>query len=193
MERPDRFTQAALGWVPWLAPLPEDEFTQRHWDGIVQRERAKMPYFALLARDPEILLARTLSDFDIFTNTAGGAPRAERELAAAATSRLNGCVFCASVHARLASQHSGREAEVQRLLDEGPGVRLDPRWDAVIAAATALTATPAHLGRDEILALRERGLDDVEIADVLSGAAFFNWANRLMLSLGEPQVPARRR
>jgi alkylhydroperoxidase family enzyme len=29
-------------------------------------------------------------------------------------------------------------------------------------------------------------LDELEIADVIHGAAFFNWANRLMLSLGEP-------
>jgi alkylhydroperoxidase family enzyme len=30
------------------------------------------------------------------------------------------------------------------------------------------------------------GLDDAEIVDVINSAAFFNWANRLMLSLGEP-------
>jgi alkylhydroperoxidase family enzyme len=34
--------------------------------------------------------------------------------------------------------------------------------------------------------LRSAGLDDGEIVDVINGAAFFNWANRLMLSLGEP-------
>ena len=34
------------------------------------------------------------------------------------------------------------------------------------------------------------GLDDLAIADVIQGAAFFNWANRLMLSLGEPALPA---
>jgi alkylhydroperoxidase family enzyme len=34
--------------------------------------------------------------------------------------------------------------------------------------------------------LRAAGLDDAEIVDVINGAAFFNWANRLMLSLGEP-------
>jgi alkylhydroperoxidase family enzyme len=38
--------------------------------------------------------------------------------------------------------------------------------------------------------LREEGLDDLEIADVIHGAAFFNWANRLMLSLGEPTPAA---
>ena len=39
--------------------------------------------------------------------------------------------------------------------------------------------------------LRAAGLDDVEIADVIHGAAFFNWANRLMLSLGRPVAPAQ--
>jgi len=38
--------------------------------------------------------------------------------------------------------------------------------------------------------LRRAGLDDVAIADVIHAAAFFNWANRLMLSLGEPVLPA---
>ena len=27
LDRPDRFTQDNLGWVPWLEPLPEDELT----------------------------------------------------------------------------------------------------------------------------------------------------------------------
>jgi len=29
-------------------------------------------------------------------------------------------------------------------------------------------------------------LDDLAIADVIHAASFFNWANRLMLSLGVP-------
>ena len=33
-------------------------------------------------------------------------------------------------------------------------------------------------------------LDDLAIADVIHAAAFFNWANRLMLSLGEPAAAA---
>jgi alkylhydroperoxidase family enzyme len=40
-------------------------------------------------------------------------------------------------------------------------------------------------------ALRAAGLDDGSILDVINGAAFFNWANRLMLSLGEPELPER--
>ena len=190
LARPDRFTQDQLGWVPWLPPLPVDEFTDRHWAGVVDRRRAESPYFALLARDPEVLEARTHTDNDIFYNTKGGLPRAERELSAAATSRHNGCVFCASVHARFASHHSKRQGDVQRLLDEGTGITIDPRWDAIIAASVHLTDTPVAFGPADVAALRAAGLSSLEIADAIHGAAFFNWANRLMLSLGEPEVPA---
>jgi alkylhydroperoxidase family enzyme len=36
--------------------------------------------------------------------------------------------------------------------------------------------------------LRASGLDEVAILDVINSGAFFNWANRLMLSLGEPTL-----
>jgi alkylhydroperoxidase domain protein len=185
-EEPRAFTQAELDWLPWLEPLGEGQLTDRHWAGLVDRSRAKSPYFMLLAHDPDILGARTRTDKDIFYNTRDGLPRAERELSAAATSRLNGCIYCASVHARFATQFSRRGEDVQRLLDEGVGTRIDPRWDALVAASVALAETPSAFGAAEIARLREAGLDDLEIADAIHGAAFFNWANRLMLSLGEP-------
>src|ERR1700675_792446 len=138
-DQPVTFTQQELSWLPWLDPLPEAELTERHWAGLVERSRAKSDYFRLLVRDPQILEARTKTDKDIFYNIADGLPRAERELAAAATSRYNGCIYCASVHWRFATTYSKRGEDVQRLLDDGVGVRIDPRWDAVIAASAALT------------------------------------------------------
>ncbi|HJS34849.1 MAG TPA: alkylhydroperoxidase domain protein [Pseudoxanthomonas sp.] len=184
---PNAFTQAQLDWLPWLEPLPESQLTERHLAGLVDASRAKSPYFMLLARDPDILGARTRTDKDIFYNPESGLPRAERELAATATSRFNGCIYCASVHARFASHFSPRSADVQTLLDEGVGAVLDPRWDAIVAASVALASTPIAFGTQHIEALRAVGLDDLAISDVIHGAAFFNWANRLMLSLGEPR------
>ncbi len=143
----------------------------------------------LLVRDPDILQARTRTDKDIFYNPEAGLPRAERELAAAAASRFNVCIYCASVHARFASHFSHRGVDVQRLLDEGVGADLEARWNAIVAAAVALSATPPAFGPEQVRALRAQGLDDAAIVDVINGAAFFNWANRLMLSLGEPELP----
>lgn len=183
---PITFTQAEIGWTPWLQPVAEDDLTDRHLRGLVEAARAKSPYFRLLVRDPEVLEARTKTDKDIFYNTSTGLPRAERELAATAASRSNGCIFCASVHARFASHHSKRGDDVQKLLDEGVGADLGERWNAIVAASVALTATPPAFGNEHVARLAAAGLDEMEIADVIHGAAFFNWANRLMLSLGEP-------
>ena len=186
------FTQAELGWLPWLEPFPEAELTERHFAGLVDKARAKSDYFRLLVRDPEVLEARTKTDKDIFYNTTDGLPRAERELAAAATSRYNGCIYCASVHSRFATTYSKRRDDVQRLLDEGVGADLGARWNAVVKASVALASTPVAFGEEHIAELRRVGLDDAEIVDVINSAAFFNWANRLMLSLGEPtKAPAK--
>ncbi len=180
------FTRDMLDWLPWIEPMAEQDMTERHLASLVDASRVKSPYFRLLARDPDVLEARTRTDKDIFYNPEAGLPRAERELAAAATSRLNGCIYCASVHARFAATYSKRVDDVQRLLDEGVGAKLDERWEAIVAASVALTALPITFGKTHIERLRAVGLDDAAIADLIGAASFFNWANRLMLSLGEP-------
>lgn len=182
----DRFTRDNLDWVPWLEPSPREELTERQIEALVQPSRAASPYFRLLADDPDILEARTRADLDIF-HADGGLPRAERELAATAASRVNGCVFCASVHSRFAAHYSKRPDDVDRLLAAGVGADLgDERWNAVVSAAAALTETPVGFGADEVRRLRDAGLDTAEIVDLIHAAGFFNWANRLMLTLGEP-------
>lgn len=188
-DHPHAFTRGEVGWLPWLEPLAEAELTERHYDGLVDRGRASSDYFRLLARDPEVLRARTLVDKDIFYNVADGLPRAERELSATAASRVNGCVFCASVHSRFAAHYAKAPDAVDRLLADGVSAELGERWDAIVAASAALTATPLAFDATHVARLRSAGLSDAEISDVIHGAAFFNWANRLMLSLGRPVEP----
>jgi alkylhydroperoxidase domain protein len=182
------FTQDEIEWVPWLEPLTPSELTPAHWAGLVDEARSKSDYFMLLVRDPGVLEARTLTDKDIFYNPDGGLARAERELAALAVSRFNGCIFCASVHARFASTYSKRRDEIQRLLGEGVGADIGERWNAIVAASVALTTTPSAFSSEHVRQLRDARLDDLAIADMIQSAAFFNWANRLMLSLGEPDA-----
>ena len=188
IKRPNVFTRDNLDWVPWIEPVAEESLSERQRDSLVEAARAKSDYFRLLARDPDILEARTRTDKDIFYNTVDGLPRAERELAAAATSRFNGCIYCASVHARHAAVYSKKPADVDELLDKGISADLGERWNAIVKAATTLSQTPPVFGKTEIEALRAAGLDDDEIFDVIHAVSFFNWANRLMLSLGEPKI-----
>lgn len=94
--------------------------------------------------------------------------------------------YCASVHTARAPRESDRKEDVQRLLDEGVDADLGQPWSAIAQASAALTITPSAFDAAQVHQLREAGLDDADIIDVINGAAFFNWANRLMLSLGEP-------
>ena len=198
--RPERFTREGLGWEPWLEPPAAEDLTPEQVAALVEPGRTASPYFRLLALDPEILESRTRADLDMVLTGAPrpgqegeGLPRPERELSSTVASRVNGCVFCASVHARLAAQLGKRPEEVDLLLREGVGAadQLEPRWAAIVHAAAALTATPPTFDAGNVAELREVGLSTEAILDALGSAAFFAWANRLMLSLGEPVVPER--
>jgi alkylhydroperoxidase domain protein len=188
LNRPTAFTVKQLEWSSWLEPLDLADADPKQ-AAALEGTRGNSPYFRLLARDVDVLTERTATDRGIFY-TPGGAPRADRELSAAATSRLNGCIYCASVHARLAAQLGKRPEDIDRLLLKGvtPGTELglDDRWQAVVDLAVALAPTPPVANESHIARLRALGLSDLEILDVAQAGAFFAWANRLMLTLGEP-------
>lgn len=187
-QRPKGFTQEHLDWVPWVEPIRREDADERQAP-LLAGDRGIGPYFRVLARNAEVLEHRSGNDKEIFYGR-DGVGRAERELAATVTSRHNGCEYCASVHSRFTTALSKRGADVQRLLDEGNGVRLDERWDAIIDFVDALAANPPRAEQGHLARLRELGFTDTEIHDLVLSTASFSWANRLMLTLGEPEVPA---
>lgn len=186
---PVHFTRDELHWEPWLDAKPLAEFTPDEQALLTKFGHSDSPYFRLLARNQPVLEQRTLTDKGIFY-TPGGLPRAERELAAAVASKINGCIYCASVHARKAAQQAKDETAVETLLAVTPGEKLSdgqtPRWQAQIDFAAAISVTPPALATRHLTAIEQQGLDKLAQLDLLQSAAFFAWANRLMLTLGEP-------
>jgi uncharacterized peroxidase-related enzyme len=75
-------------------------------------------------------------------------------------------------------------------LDDGVNADFGERWNAIVAASVALSTTPITFGSQHVERPRRAGLDDPTIADVIHAAARINWANRLMLPLGEPAAAA---
>lgn len=183
------FTQEELGWEPWLPPREVSSLSPQEHQVLEGFGHLGSDYFRLLAHNLPVLEQRTLTDKGIFF-TPDGLHRADRELAAAVTSKVNGCIFCASVHARKASQLSKRFDEVEQLLATPPGSDLsagfEPRWQAIIDFAARLAATPARPAGKSLARLHELGLDTLALLDLVQSVAFFSWANRLMLTLGEP-------
>jgi uncharacterized peroxidase-related enzyme len=62
--------------------------------------------------------------------------------------------------------------------------QLSPRDAAIYHVARRLSATPSQATTEDMVALREAGLDDVEIIDLIHAISIFGWANRLMHVLG---------
>ncbi|GAA2253820.1 alkyl hydroperoxide reductase AhpD [Streptomyces ruber] len=182
------FTLDVLTWHPFVRPIPKDELSEEHRRAL-RGKKADTPYFRTLGHDLAVLAERTAIDLAAFTSE-GGLPRAERELAATAVSMHNGCVYCASVHARLAARNGLGEGPVRRLLAHGSRAVTGRRPNLVARFAAGLAPVPATATGGDVTDLRAAGLTDLELVDLVHCAAFFAWANRLMLSLGSHREPA---
>lgn len=192
MTTPERlpFTFDVVFWKPWVETVDElgaDPEQTALLAEVVSSPRGRN-YYALLAHDAPALRERT-SLFNTIMHDELGVPRADRELAAVAASRVNGCIYCASVHARRFAQFTKERATVQRLLDEGVETPLEARNRAIVDFAAALTRDPAALSAADLAPLRAVGLSDAEILDIVNATAMFAWANRLLQTLGESVMP----
>lgn len=184
------FTLDTLDWEPWIATVDPEAATPEQRDALrITPSNTKLSAYVLaLAHDPEALRERSPL-FNAVMYAPRGLPRAERELATLAESVLNGCIYCASVHARRFAELTREPEIVHRFYDEGLDAPLDPRRRAIVDFAVALSHTPSEAGPRHLDALRAAGLADLEIFDLVASVAMFAWANRLMLTLGEPVRP----
>jgi uncharacterized peroxidase-related enzyme len=183
--RRNGFTSETLDWKSWLPVLDPATATPEQQKVLeISHPKAKtMDFYLLLGRQPAVLLERSQA-FNAIMYAPGGLSRAEREVAATAVSRSNGCVYCASVHAQRFEQLAKRNDVMAQLFDDPDTAGTNARERAIIQASLVLTRAPGAFAARDVLALREAGLSDLEILDMLHSAALFGWANRLMLNLG---------
>jgi uncharacterized peroxidase-related enzyme len=184
------FTIQPLDWAAWL---PTVDLAQADADQLAVLDEShasarSSPYYLTLVHEPAVLRQRSRL-FNAIMYGPGGLPRAERELTTLGVSLVNGCPYCASVHARLFAQLSKEPQVPQALFDEGVNAALSPRRRALVDLAVVLSANPPALSAGHVELLRRHRLDDAQILDAIHAAAIFAWANRLMQTLGEPVVP----
>ncbi|WP_312866183.1 CMD domain-containing protein [Streptomyces boluensis] len=179
------FTLGTLDWDAWVETLRLEDGTPEQLAVLEESlPTAKTSaYYLALVHDVEALRERSRL-YNAIMYAPRGLDRRDREIAALAVSRVNGCVYCASVHARRFAQLNKDAGPAEAIL--GGDLRGDtPRRQAIVDFAVALTA---RTGRPlPVRELREvAGLDDTEILDLIHVVAVFAWANRLMLTLGAP-------
>jgi len=182
-----KFTLTVPGWRPRVTPVRLDEASAEQLDALqVTPSNTKVSdYVLVLAHDPETLAVRSPL-FNAIMYDQGGLGRAEREVGAIGTSIVNRCVYCAAVHAERHAQIAKDGTLVNAIFAAGEAARLEPRQQAIFDFAIRLAKVPSEVGPEDMAALREAGLDEAEILDLILSASLFSWANRLMHILGDP-------
>lgn len=181
------FTTEPLDWHPYVTPVELAAASPRQLDALKMTPSNKgvSPYVLVLAHEPEMLAERTPLFNDIMYSE-GGLSRAGRELGALGASVVNRCVFCAAVHAARYIQLDKKPEVVAEIYARETKADLPDHEQALFDFAVDLTSNPGDVGGYHLYHLREKGLSDLEILDLIHSVAIFGWANRLMHTLGEP-------
>lgn len=110
---------------------------------------------------------------------------AEKEMIAVVVSAANGCVYCQTHHGAALNAYWKDEQRVMQLRTDYQQAKLTPKEITMCDYAVILTKNPAaNENEDHTQQLRVKGLDDAAILDVVLVTSYFNFVNRMVLSLG---------
>ena len=108
-----------------------------------------------------------------------GLTKLEREMIAVAVSAVNDCHYCLRSHGA-ALRVRGENADLDRRISQDYRTAgLEPRQRAMLDFAVKLTSHPADIVEADRQSLRDAGLTDRDIWDVIAVASFFNMSNRM--------------
>ncbi|WP_413529799.1 CMD domain-containing protein [Rahnella inusitata] len=188
----------SLAMLQWSSRLPEvaPESASQHQQDVldlIAPDARSSSFYTLLVHN-----ADALSEFSaVFNNVmqAGERPKAAwRELAAVATSELNGCLYCAGIHGRLYLEAEGRAELIEQLfeatyrddvVDAVSQKQAGSAEAALLESVIALTRTPERFDARLLHGLSDAGYTATQSLDILLTAALFSWSNRLIQTLGD--------
>lgn len=110
--------------------------------------------------------------------------RAEREMIAVIVSVANGCHYCQIHHADALNHFWKDNDKISKLLIDYQILELTDREKVLCSFAKNLTLNPAAFENPELIELlRKVGLNDPGILDTVLVVSYFNFVNRIVLSL----------
>jgi len=162
--------------LPMVDPLPEA--TQKYFD-ICQEKLGMIPnVLQAYAFDIEKLNSFTAMYNDLLLG-ASGLSKLEREMIAVAVSSENKCHYCLVAHGAAVRSLSGNPALGEALVMNYKVAPVDARQMAMLDFAVKMTRESGAISEADRQGLRDHGLSDRDIFDVISVAAFFNMTNRV--------------
>jgi uncharacterized peroxidase-related enzyme len=152
----ETFTLNILEWKPWLERAIDTDISAEQRQRIVDGtgNALNSDYIQVLANDFGAWKTRNTVHRHVFADDSA-ASSARRELAATTASRINGCVFCASVHARMYAAAARRRDLAQLFLAEGIEADLPQPERVIVDLAAKVTVDPESLGAADLEPLRQ--------------------------------------
>lgn len=111
--------------------------------------------------------------------------RAQREMMAVVVSKANNCEYCQIHHAEAVNHYWKDDEKTQGLREDYKSIDLTPTDELLCSYAWELTKNPGNETELSYLKpLKDEGLTDRAILDATLVIAYFNFVNRIVLSLG---------
>ena len=128
--------------------------------------------FRLVANSPAALEAY-LGLFNALSK--GELPPATRERIALAVAEINGCGYCLSAHTYLGKNLA--KLDDAEITANRNGASNDPKADAAVRFAVAVTKARGHVGEAELQALKAAGYSDAQVIEIVMHVALNTWTN----------------
>src|SRR3954452_17824755 len=129
-------------------------------------------------------LAAWLAPLDAGVEATEALPAAEREMIAVAVSMANACSYCLVAHGYSVRKLTRDPVNGDLITLDYKRAEITPRQRAILDYARMLTMAPSEVEEADLETLREHGLSEEDLWDVIEIAAMFNFTNRMAHGAG---------
>lgn len=154
------------------------------YDELIQKRGKLSEVLKIQSLHPETIKSHTQLYLDIMF-AQSPLTRAERELIATVVSVANGCMYCQVHHSTALNAYWKDQERINTLLKDYKSAGLTTKEIVMCDFAIRLTKNPAEHEKESFTeTLRNAGLDDRAILDLVLVTSYFNFVNRTVLALG---------
>jgi uncharacterized peroxidase-related enzyme len=173
--------------MAYIKVIPYSEAEDRLkeiYDDILQKRGKLAEVHQIQSLNPETILQHMELYMGIMFSKSP-LSRAEREMIAVVVSAANNCAYCQHHHGSALNQYWKDDQKVLDLRKDYSSLNLSSREYVLCSYAKNLTLHPQKFeGKNNLNDLKEAGLDDRTILDATLVISYFNFVNRMVLSLG---------
>lgn len=176
-------TEERISWFP----IPPEEQLPENLQGLFRKARERIGFvpnvFRVYSFRPERLTA-WFAHYKQLHEPTTNLSAAEREMIAVAVSMANRCLYCLVAHGAALREALGDPILADRITLDYRRAGLDERLTSILDFAVKLTTTPGECLESDIGGLRQLGLTEEEVWDVVEIAAMYNFTNRMAHATG---------